>query len=40
MMQPLADRIRPESLDDVVGQEHLIGEGKILRNILHRTVYR
>ena len=34
MMQPLADRIRPRTIDDVVGQEHLIGEGKILRNIL------
>ena len=36
MTQPLADRIRPESLDDVVGQEHLIGEGKILRNIINQ----
>lgn len=36
MTQPLADRIRPLSLDDVVGQEHLIGEGKILRNILEQ----
>lgn len=28
---PLAERLRPTSLDDVVGQEHLIGEGKPLR---------
>ena len=28
---PLASRIRPERLDDVVGQEHLVGEGKPLR---------
>lgn len=34
MAQPLADRVRPESLDDVVGQEQLLGEGKILRNII------
>lgn len=34
MMTPLADRIRPESLDDIVGQEHLVGEGKPLRNII------
>jgi putative ATPase len=27
---PLADRMRPESLDDVVGQRHLVGEGKLL----------
>jgi putative ATPase len=30
-MEPLANRIRPDSLDDVVGQEHLIGPGKPLR---------
>ena len=29
--QPLAARIRPTTLDDVVGQEHLVGEGKPLR---------
>lgn len=34
MSQPLADRLRPESLDEVVGQEHLIGNGGILRNLL------
>lgn len=28
---PLAERLRPHTLDDVVGQEHLIGEGKPLR---------
>jgi putative ATPase len=28
--QPLADRIRPASLDEVVGQEHLLGPGKLL----------
>ncbi len=31
---PLADRMRPESLDDVVGQEHIIGEGKPLRRLI------
>ena len=30
-MEPLAARIRPTSLDEVVGQEHLIGPGKPLR---------
>ncbi len=34
MNSPLADRIRPESLDDVVGQKHLLGEGKPLRRII------
>jgi putative ATPase len=28
---PLAERLRPQSLDDIVGQEHLIGSGKVLR---------
>ena len=31
---PLADRMRPESLEDYVGQNHLLGEGKILRQML------
>lgn len=30
-MEPLANRLRPTSLDAVVGQEHLVGEGKPLR---------
>ncbi len=34
MASPLADRLRPKSLDDVVGQQHLIGKGKILRRII------
>ncbi len=33
-MKPLADRIRPTTLDEVVGQKHLIGKGKLLRNII------
>ncbi|MCI8896002.1 MAG: replication-associated recombination protein A [Lachnospiraceae bacterium] len=31
---PLASRLRPESLEEYVGQEHLIGEGKILRKLI------
>ncbi len=34
MASPLADTIRPRSLDKVVGQTHLIGEGKPLRRII------
>lgn len=34
MPSPLADKIRPKSLDDVVGQEHLLAEGKPLRQII------
>ncbi len=31
---PLADRIRPKTLDEILGQEHLIGPGKVLRRAL------
>lgn len=34
MASPLADRIRPQNLDEMVGQEHLLGPGKALRNII------
>ena len=35
---PLAERMRPQSLDDVLGQQHLIGEGKPLRVALEGGV--
>ena len=34
MKKPLADRFRPKSLDDIVGQKHLLAEGKPLRRII------
>lgn len=34
MNSPLADKIRPKTLDDVVGQKHILGEGKPLRRII------
>lgn len=34
MYKPLADEIRPHSLDDVVGQEHILGERGLLRRIV------
>ena len=34
MQKPLADRLRPQSLDDIVGQKHLLGEGRPLRKII------
>lgn len=34
MASPLADRIRPEKLDDIVGQRHLLAEGRPLRKII------
>ena len=33
-MKPLAHMIRPNKLDDIIGQEHLIGKNKILRNLV------
>ena len=32
--QPLAARLRPETIDEIVGQRHLLGEGKVLRRII------
>ena len=34
MYKPLADEIRPDSLDDVVGQKHILGSGGMLRRIV------
>ena len=34
MLSPLADRIRPKTLDQMVGQRHLIGKDRALRNII------
>lgn len=33
---PLADRLRPQGLEDYIGQKHLLGPGKILRQMLDR----
>ena len=34
MYQPLADLLRPQTLDDVFGQEHILGEGAVLRRLV------
>ena len=34
MKSPLADRIRPRAIEEVVGQRHILGEGKLLRRII------
>ncbi|MBR7088520.1 MAG: replication-associated recombination protein A [Mogibacterium sp.] len=34
--QPLAARMRPRNLDEYVGQEHLVGKGKVLRTMIER----
>ncbi len=33
-MKPLAERLRPTSLDDYIGQKHLVGEGAVLRRMI------
>ena len=34
-MELLADKIRPTKLDDIIGQSHLVGKGKVLRNLVN-----
>ena len=34
MLQPLAERLRPQNLDEYIGQEHLVGKGAILRRMI------
>ena len=34
MAAPLADRVRPATLDQVVGQQHILGPGRALRKII------
>ena len=33
-MKPLAFRMRPKDIDEIVGQRHLVGEGKIIRRMV------
>ena len=34
--QPLAERLRPRTIDEIVGQGHLLGQGKVLRRIIEQ----
>lgn len=36
--QPLAERMRPKSLEDYIGQQHLVGPGKVLRKMIESGV--
>ena len=40
MVKPLAERLRPKTLDEYIGQKHLVGKGAVLRNMIEsgRTV--
>lgn len=33
-MLPLAERLRPKTLDQYIGQQHLVGEGAVLRQLI------
>ncbi len=37
---PLADRMRPKTLDDIVGQDHILGSGKVLRTLIEKDQLR
>lgn len=37
MQKPLADTLRPESLEDVVGQTHLLGKGSLFRKVIEQN---
>ena len=36
MQQPLAERMRPQTLDDYIGQNHLVGEGAVIRRMIEQ----
>lgn len=37
---PLADRMRPTTIDEIVGQEHILGQGKVLRTLIEKDQLR
>ena len=36
-MEILADKLRPKNLDDIIGQQHLVGENKVIRNLVNNN---
>ena len=38
MSLPLAERLRPKTLDDYIGQKHLVGQGAILRQMIELDI--
>ena len=36
-MKPLADKLRPQTIDDMVGQSHIIGKGKVINKLLENN---
>lgn len=41
MEKPLALKLAPNSIDEVIGQKHLLGKGKVLRNLVEnkKTIF-
>ena len=39
MLAPLPERLRPKTIAEFVGQQHLIGEGKVLRKLIESGKY-
>jgi len=37
--QPLAERLRPKTLDDYIGQEHLVGKNAVLRKMIESPLH-
>ena len=40
MAAPLAERLRPQTLDDYIGQKHLVGPDAVLRKMIDSAVAR
>lgn len=40
MNKPLAERMRPQSIEDYIGQQHILGEGKLLRRAIQADMLR
>ncbi|MBR2215640.1 MAG: replication-associated recombination protein A [Selenomonadaceae bacterium] len=38
IQEPLAARLRPRTLEEIVGQQHLLGEGKVLRRLIRQDM--
>ncbi|WP_330362414.1 AAA family ATPase [[Clostridium] dakarense] len=36
-MQPLADKLRPHQIEDMVGQSHIIGKGKVINKLIENN---
>ena len=36
---PLADKYRPKKIEDIVGQSHIVGKGKLFNNMLEKNYY-